>query len=682
MKKIALLTLLTMLNGVVFSQGNIPFKAKYFKGQKKELKEAVKSIKAGDKIMTAKGVVVIEDALVEYEKAQTFNPNNAELNYKIGVCYLETDKKFSALERFEKAYSLDSKLDHYLFYYLGVGYQLEMEWDEAIKNYNKFKSELSRNYDPEGANEVAKRINECEYGKTYSKREPNFEIILLDDGINSKYSDYSMVFDADSTNQYFISRRPSGFSQEIDVDGGFYENIFSVSNEDVSTLKNVGAPLNSPKTHIGVVTFHPLEDKIIIFRDDNGDGNLYESVRTDEKWSEPVLLNGGINSEFHETSAWYSPDGQELYFVSERPYAEQLKKTAKKKKEEEAYEKNIYVAKWNKSTNSWEDITKLPSTVNTSYDEDGVYMHPDGKTLYFSSKGHTSMGGYDVFKTEKLGENKWSKAENLGYPVNTADNDVFFILTEDYQSGYLTSHRKNGIGGNDIYRVKAIAPTPEEVFVEVKMTVVDKNTGVPLSDAAVEIMNIETGEKETVSIMDGMFVATLSSDVQYEIKAKGGEYVTLSKNYTFSEKDQTNENNLTIGLEKVVVDETDLKQVAEIENIYFDLNSSYLRSDAIVSLDKIVRIMNDNPSMQIEIGAHTDCRESNNYNQWLSERRAKRSADYIADRVGNGSSRITYVGYGETKLVNSCGCDEVDDSGCSEDQHQTNRRVEFIVKGN
>lgn len=753
---------------VSFSQ-DVEFKSKNFKDQKKELKRAIKDIQAGDKHFLAEPAPFFEKALVEYEKAQEFNPNNSYLNFKIGMCHFYTYKAPESLEFFKKAYELNEFVDPDIDYFLGVGYQYNMEWDLATKHLKEFKRVLDPMYDKEDIAEVNKRMEECKNGKILLKNPvENVRIKNMGENLNSKYSDYGMIVTQDSSTLYFTSKRSNSIDGKLDpTDNQYYEDIYmsTYSNGKWSEAKNAGKNLNLPG-HNGVVTFSPDGEKMIIFIDEDGIGNLYECTKNGNNWSKPRKVAGEINTDFHETSAWYSPDGTKLYFVSERPG----------RSTRAAKNKDIFVATLNPGGKTWGRAKALPSSVNSDQDEDGVYMHPDGKTLYFSSKGHNSMGGYDIFKSVLQEDGKWSKAENLGYPINSPGDDAFFYMGENYEFAYMSSYRKGGYGEKDLYKVifgeeeeevieepvveevvidepEEVAevepepeviieetPEPEEVAEVVPEPVKPKVKVVPIEEevvAEVEVPEVKgeykflglvrdaetrspvqaevkiiNSKNETIEVVNsfqntGIFKSDLADNNGYRVEVSAPDYVTNTQRITKGQLASKESTDMLFNLQKVGAPSPEyraaettyptapvkkgksvepayspsLKAAGEADVIYFDLNSSYLRRDAKLKLNGVISKLNANPSLVIELGAHTDCRESDHYNKWLSDRRAKRTEEYIKQRISNGYQRVSSESFGESQLVNDCNCDIQDTSNCAEESHQANRRVEYVIIG-
>jgi len=330
-------------------------------------------------------------------------------------------------------------------------------------------------------------------------------------------------------------------------------------------------------------------------------------------------------------------------------------------------------------------------------------MHPDGKTLYFSSMGHTSMGGYDIFKTVYNAEtNTWSTPGNLGYPVNSADNDVFFVISASGKHGYYTSISGNDSKGlRDLYMITFLGPekpmvlnnednllaeatapiketviAPEVQVKEAQLTILkgvisDFLSKAPL-DAEIEIvdntanMTIATFKSNSET---GRYLVSLPAGKNYGIAVKKDGYLFHSENFDIPN---------TAAFQEVEKD-IELKQLSVgskivLRNIFFDLDKATLRPESTAELTRLTKLMNDVPTLKIELGGHTDSRGSDTYNQQLSEKRAKAVVDYLTGK-GISADRLKSAGYGETQLVNGCS----NGVNCTDEEHQLNRRTEFKV---
>lgn len=676
---------------------NVEFDKNLFKDKKDEFKAAVKNLDEGNKLLDYAPFPLYKQALPFFEAANEFNPNNADLNFKIGLCHLNSNMKFKALEYFEKAYKLQPTVNTEIQYYIGRGSQLSQQWDKAIKAYEAFKNTLNTKTDMERIMETSKHIEECRNGKKLMVKPVRVWIDNMGKNINSQYPEYGMIMNADGSEIYFTSRRPNSAGNSSDDFGGYFEDIYmsEEANKEYQAAKNVGEPINT-KGHDATVALSPDGSKMLVYIDDKGDGNIYESVRKGSEWSKPKKLNSEICSPYHEPSAWYSPDMRKLYFVSDRPLSG---KGAPK-------DKDIYVASWDAKKEIWTNIERLPETVNTPYDEDGIFMHPDGKTLYFSSKGHSTIGGYDIFYSVRQDDNSWSTPVNIGYPINTPDDDVFFVVAANGKDAYMTSFREDGMGEKDLYKITFLGEekqpmlntedillagkgvTMREKVIEPKIEIKrsslsllkgiirDNKTKAPVM-AAIEVIDNEKNEiiaEFNSDPVTGKYMVSLPAGKNYGIAVKAEGYLFHSENFDIPKESDYQEYEKNVDLKKVEVGE-----VIVLRNIFFDLNKYSLRPESQNELDRLTKLLNDNPSIRIQISGHTDSRGSDSYNKDLSHNRAKAVVDYLIDK-GISSGRLEYQGYGEEQpIVTDAEIAKLRLPQDKEDAHQSNRRTEFKI---
>ncbi|PCJ89102.1 MAG: peptidoglycan-associated lipoprotein [Flavobacteriales bacterium] len=670
-----------------YEQNKEFIKDNFPKEQKAQFKEALKEIEMGDELMLL-GKGRYKDALKHYMEANKFNPNSATLNYKIGKCYLIGHiYKIKSISYLEKAFRLNNNVDPEVHYLLGQAYQINSEWDKAIEEYNVFLRMASTGQSTRvSRTTVNKKIQECNYGKELVQKPVRVFIDNLGDVINSKYAEYGAIISADESVMIFTSRRANTTGGGIDPNiNQFYEDLYvsyKVGGE-WTVPKNMPTPINTDG-HDAAVNLSPDGQKLLIYVDDKGDGNIYECTLQGETWSKPKRLYKTVNSPHHESSASYSFNGKYLYFVSNRPELEGG-----------IGGRDIYRARWNDEKSRWGEAYNLGPTINTKLDEESIFMHPDGKTLYFSSQGHNSMGGHDIFKT--LYENgKWSKPENLGYPINSPDDDVFFVLSGSGRNGYYSSFKTDGAGEKDIYKITFLGPEKpvqlntednllasltapvKETVIEptveiskVRLTILkgffkDKETLDPIV-AAIEIINNADGSivsNFTSNSSTGKYLVSLPSGKNYGLAAKAEGYLFHSENFNIPLEAAFMEVHKDIFMKKIKVGETIV-----LRNIFFDYGKHTLRPESTYELERVLKIMVDNPTIKVEISGHTDNRGSDSFNQKLSGNRAKSVVDHL---IGKGipSARLIYAGYGETQPI---------DTNDTEEGRQLNRRTEFKI---
>jgi outer membrane protein OmpA-like peptidoglycan-associated protein/tetratricopeptide (TPR) repeat protein len=680
MKKIICIyiVLFGLIAGV--SAQNIEFTKSNFPNKKKELKAALKEIKEGDELFI-QGRGMYLEAIEYYFKAYEFNPNNAEINYKIGTCYLFTIDKSKAVEFFERALELNPMVAPDAVYLLAQAYHITHEFDKAIDKYEAYKHSLSPKELREKQEEIDKKIQECNYGKELIASPSRAFIDNLGSVINTQYDEYSPIINADETMMIFTSRRNTTTGEGRDPrDKAFFEDVYISYKENGNWQNpiNPGSPINT-KTHDATVGLSADGQKLFIYRGDNG-GDLYECELKGDSWTKPKRLDKTINTKYHESSATFSYDGKTIYFVSD--------------KEGGFGGRDIYMSRLDEK-DRWGEAQNLGSIINTKYDEEGVFMHPDGKTLYFSSKGHNSMGGYDVFKT--VYENgTWSKPENLGYPINTAGDDLFFSVSASGIHGYYSSAKPGGKGKQDIYIVTFLGPekplvnnteenllaciakpTSDNVMQTVEVVtasltllkgkILDQITLDPV-EAEIVLMDNELNEELAVFTSNsatGRYMVSLPSGKNYGIAVKAPGYLFHSENFNVPERAQYQEIEKDVYLKKV---EVGSKIV--LKNIFFDFGKATLRSDSESELDRLAKLLTDVPTLKIEISGHTDNVGSQSFNQKLSENRAKSVVEYLVNKKGISAERLTYVGYGFQQPIAT---------NDTEEGRQQNRRTEFKI---
>lgn len=443
MQKLLCIPLLVLLfcQTDAYSQ-NIDFTKSNFPGKQNELSKADKNLKIGDKAFNDGYYRV---ALQYYLRANDFNPNSADLNFNIGICYLNSTFKNKARAHFEKAYALLPTVTNDIHYWLGYCYHLDLDWDKAEKEYNIYLAATTLAKDKNEIKKTLKRLEECKYGRELVSHPIVVRTTNLGAEINSSYTDYNPILTKDQDQLMFTSRRPgttTGAEGEKDITiDEYWEDIYvSYSfNSKWTKPKNIGEPINTTG-HESCNNLSPNGDRLLIYMDNKGQGDIFEStLQQDLTWSKPAVLPEPINTKYHESSASLSSGLDSLFFVSERPGG--------------FGGKDIYLGIRFVNTGVWVSVQNLGPNVNSEYDEESVYLMPDGKTLYFSSNGHSSMGGFDIFKSD-LVDKQWSKPKNLGYPLNTADDDVNFVMTSTGKKGYYASVKKEGFGERDLYLVE------------------------------------------------------------------------------------------------------------------------------------------------------------------------------------------------------------------------------------
>ncbi|MGB0918533.1 MAG: hypothetical protein ACPGU4_13150, partial [Flavobacteriales bacterium] len=392
------------------------------------------------------------EALPLLEDLYAFDTTNANLNYLLGVCYLLGKKDHDiAIKRLESA-TRDVSLEHQeanwkerkapglAYLYLGKAYHYKNRFDRAVTNYYNYRSFIEMD-DVATYNKVRQQIQYAENAMELVKNPVGVKATNLGAGINTKYPDYCPVVSADGRVLIFTSRREGGTGGAKDQEGNYYDDIYVCQkqpNGKWSQPQSIGSNINT-NGHEAAIGLSPDGQLLFIYKDDNGDGNIYQSRKTANGWTDPEELGSEINTSSWETHATVNATEDILVFVSNRS--------------DGGYGgRDLWYCK-KLPNNQWGLPMNMGSVINTQYEEDSPAISADGNTLIFSSQGHTSMGGFDIFKTEFV-DGAWTVPENIGYPINTAEDDVFFSLTPDGRHAFYSSRMDGGFGDTDLYKLR------------------------------------------------------------------------------------------------------------------------------------------------------------------------------------------------------------------------------------
>ena len=456
-------------------------------------------------------------ALPLYLKLDSLQKGNADLNFKIGFCYLNSSTyKTKAIPYLEEA--IKNISEKYTggtlkettapissYYYLAKAYHLNYEWDKAIATYQKYIDVLSSDVkkNAQDIDDTKHDIQTCNYGKELVKTPLKVIITNLGPNVNSEYPDFSPVVSLDEQTLIFTSRRKGGATDEKLPNGQYLEDIYvsHFVNDEWEKAVPIGKNINTPK-HEATINLSADGQKLLIYRDQDG-GNIYVSELNGSEWGVPTLLEAPVNTASWEPHACLTSDNRALYFVSDRPGG--------------LGGRDIYKC-LRLPNGKWGAAQNLGERINTKYDEDGIFIHPDGKQIYFSSKGHQSMGGFDIFTSKIDDENgNWSEPVNYGYPVNTPDDDVFLITSVDGKRAYFSSDKEGGLGEKDIYMIDFPEFIPRDITVLIGKII--NNSGASIANNEIYIINTTTND--TVQVLNansttGKYGANLPIGASYK----------------------------------------------------------------------------------------------------------------------------------------------------------------------
>ena len=613
------------------------------------------------------------DALPLYLDLYKMDSSNANINYKLGYCYAHANqgrpKAVKYLERAVTATSGNYKegsedernapLDAY--FRLGEAYHFIGKFDAAIQNYEKYKlaAKDRKNAGDEALMaQVDRKIQISKNAKTIVSRPIKIKIQNMGKNVNSAYGDYAPIVTADQSTLIFTSRRPETTGGDKFTGGLYFEDIYVSHRKDSvwGPATNIGAPINTESNEASVAV--SLDGStILIYRDDNGDGNIYATRLKGDQWSTPEKLNANVNSKSWEPSAWISPDGNTLYFSSDRPGGLGGKDLYKSLKADNG---------------DWGDAINLGPTINTPYDEDGPFIHPDGVTLFFSSNGHQTMGGYDVFYSTLAEDGStWSDPTNVGYPVNSTDDDIFFVVSPDNKRAYYTSLRAGGYGDKDNYMV-SFEENRNAAIALLRGTVLDQN-GKALDDVKITVTDNATGKVVGVynaNTKTGKYLFVLRSGKNYNISYEAKDFLFYSYNVDVPKKTNYFEIVKEVQLPRIIVG-----SVVVLENLFFDYDKASLTAESQTELNNILKFLNENPNLIVQIAGYTDSKGSSKYNKSLSVDRAK---SVVAQLVSKGveKKRLVAKGYGE---LEPNAPNQKEDGTDNPEGRQLNRRVELKI---
>ncbi len=675
---------------VLYAQ-NIEFKKVNFKNDKSGLKDAKENITIADEIRinAIKRMLSMQDADLEfnkavfyYKKAQSFNANNAQLNYHLGICLLFTNSKEEAFAYLKRAKILYKELPFDFWFYYAMCLQLEGKYAQAKEKFEFFRDN-SKKKEFERYDVLCKKyIEECVLSNNIMNEENRVWVDNIP--INTQYDEWAPCLSTDGELLIFSSNRPNN-NQADEID--FYDYEIYHVNRRKRKFTSV-LPLKDLNTKSDDVSGGLSYDgqRMLIFKSEDGTTDVYESKLNGRSWGQAkrkmgAKLKGG-NTEHNETFASYDPPDVKVYYITDGGYSGN---------------KNIYFSGvMDREKNIWGGGQSAGPKVNTKFQEGSVYIHPDARTMYFSSKGHNTLGGYDIFVSyiDDLGQ--WGTPINLGYPINTPYDDLFYSPNASGKLAYIASNRKGGKGGMDIYKVvywgtdkpmstdfedqlmaSIASPVSDNVIAEpitisdksltvFKGTIIDAVTKKPVSSDIVITLN-STGNKFTScqsNSATGKFLLSLPSGENYGISVAADGYLFHSENFDLPAKDDFNLVDKEIELNKIKVGSN-----ITLRNVFFDTGKWLVKTESYPELKRVVKLLNSIPSLKIEISGHTDNIGNDDFNKNLSQKRADAVLSYIVNK-GISRDRLSSKGLGESMPI---------ESNETEEGRAKNRRTDFKI---
>lgn len=605
------------------------------------------------------------DAIQTYERLASKGYQSVEMFEKLGNAYYFNSDFEKAAQSYEKLYQLQSELAPEYFYRYAQSLKATGKEKEAATILAKFENKSSDD-------SRSKRLkNNTDYLEDIKA---NVGIYTIENaGINSKYSDYGSTI-VDNKLIFTSARDTGGVGQRKHAwTGEHFTNLYAagVNGELIpSNPVRYDANVNS-KFHEATPVFTKDGNTMYFTRNNYLDGKkgkdankvtllkIYKATLVNNRWTNVTELPFNSNN-FSTAHPALSPDEQTLYFVSDRPGT--------------IGQSDLYKVAIN-SNGTYGEPINLGVEINTEGRETFPFVTKDNQ-LYFASDGHPGLGGLDVFTTKINNDGSFGEVENDGAEVNSPKDDFGYYRDSEINKGFFSSNRDGGLGSDDIYRFTS----KDKCKQILKGIVTDSATGETLAGVQLILLNKQYKViAETTSDALGYYAFDVNCRRTYHVRANKKDYT--SKETKLRTPEVTGETKLDIQLEsticRVAVGD-DLGKCFGIKMIYFDLDKSNIRKEAALDLAKILDVLIQNPTMKLDIRSHTDCRQTAKYNMALSDRRAKATIAWLVSK-GIDSSRLTGRGYGESQLINDCGCEPTNASNCTEEQHQMNRRSEFII---
>ena len=461
-------------------------------------------------------------------------PENANIIYRLGLSYLNSNKnKLNALKYLQllPEDKLTKNYDYYnesekqapveAMYYLAHAYHLNNMVDSAIAIYTRFGNMVSEKHFLRP--EIAHQIQMCNDAKEQFANPKDYTITNLGSTVNSEFAEFGPVISLDESSLFFTSnriRKDSSNRNSVNLNlGNYYNDVYVVYKNAQSNQWNEPELLNfnEVNTYTATINVSPDGQRLFLFINDLTTSGVFESQLIGETWSDPEKFGTDVNTGAWETHVALAADGNSMYFVSEQS--------------DGIGKRDIFRAV-KLPNGEWSKALNLGDVINSEWDEEAPFVHPDGRTLYFSSKGHNSMGGYDIFYTTIQEDGTWSNPINIGYPVNTTDDDIFFVTTADGKRAYYSSTRPGGYGSEDIYLIGL----PENVtqgLAVLKGFIYPEEGQVLPGNLMIEVTNVSTGVIKSYKprIRDGGYVIILPPCEEYEINYFKGDQSIHKEKY-------------------------------------------------------------------------------------------------------------------------------------------------------
>jgi len=583
-----------------------------------------------------------DDAVAQLQKAIDADDKFTEAHAVLADVLRLMHQHKAAIEQYTKVIALNPDFNRSVYLKIGDEEITQARYGDAKRHLEKYLT--YPNISSQNNFFAQKLIADCNFSIQAVQHPVAFRPVNMGPEINTADDEYLPVATADESMLIFTRKinNNEDFYKSVKVDGKWQTAVY-LSNQ-----------INTPQYNEGAQSISQ-DGKFLFFTGCNrpdglGRCDIYVAQKRGDDWGKPFDLSPPINTSGWESQPSISSDGRTLYFVSNR------------KGGYGGYD----IWKSTLTDKGWGQAENLGPNINTSFDEQSPFIHPDDSTLYFCSNGWPGLGGKDLFVSRLGKDGKWQKPENLGYPINSSGDENGLTLTAEGNNAFFSSNNLDGFGGYDIYTFVLPQNLRPHIVTYVKGKVADAKTKEPL-EAAVEIVDLQKNEAVYADNSDpaqGDFLATLTSGKNYGLNISKPGYLFYSENFSLIGHEAKNPFNITVFLDPI-----EIGNRVVLNNIFFDTNKFDLKTESISELEKLVEFMTLNPTLHIEISGHTDNVGNNQSNQILSENRAKSVYQYLVSNKID-PSRLVYKGYGETQPIAP---------NDTEEGRSKNRRTEFKI---
>ena len=603
-----------------------------------------KAIEFFDKAYEQFGLLEFDKAIDLLNLAISKDPVYIDAHDLLGQAYLKKGDLKKAEEVYLKLHQINK--DYWVAYNeLGDITFEQMKYDSAAEWYEKFLT--FKDIPADARRESEKQLKSSKFAAQAIKNPVKFTPVNLGTGVNSGLSEYFPTLTADEQTMYFTC-----------MDARFQEDFLITTYKDGKWTEaiNLGQPINTPENE-GASTTSADGQYIFFTACQNplnvGSCDLWFTFVKGDKWQPAMHMPTNINTKYKETQPSLSASGKTLYFASSKPGG--------------LGGMDIYKTTFEK--NSWTDPVNLGPNINTPFDDECPFIHQDGVTLYFASDGWPGMGARDLFMSKLNDKGEWGEAVNLGYPINTVGNEEGLIINRSGTMGYFSSDKESNPGHQgrvDIYSFELPEPLRPGMASYIKGKVYDADTKMPIS-TLVELTDLSTGIGAGFSksnIKTGGFLIVIPGNKNYGMNVDAPGYLFYSENFAIKDNPSSDPYLLDVPLKKIKPGVT-----VPLYNILYDVNKFDLKMESTTELERLFKLLKNNPLLKVEIGGHTDNSGSESINQPLSQNRAKSVYEWLI-KNGIEIGRLTYKGYGSSvPLV----------PNTSDESKRKNRRTEIKV---